>query len=333
MRTRLDRWLPRAAAGALVAAIVAVVLVVTLSGHEQPSAAGSLPRGQAFSATWSLSPSSHLFGDTVHMRVEATVDRRRLDPRLLRLEAPLKPYEQIGPRRRTQRDLGHYTQVVYRIDLRCVSSDCVASIGAIRRLHLEPARLVYRGQPPPGGVKPIKYTWPVILAFSRLDPADLAARARGVTPFGQNPNRISKQPLPPWHVDVSLAPVSYSVRPDNAFWVAIAGALLLVGAAGLLLRPYLPAATFLRRHRREPGPLERALAAVESARASGPQERERKALELLGTELVRSGDVQLAEHARALAWSRPAPPEPALTTALALDVRKLIEQRSNGQGA
>lgn len=333
MRTRLDRWLPLAAAGALVAAIVAVVLVITLSGHDQPSAAGSLPRGQALSATWSLFPSPHLFGDTVHMRVEATVDRRRLDPRLLRLEARLKPYEQIGPRRRTQRDIGHYTHLVYRIDLRCVSSDCVAGVGAIRRIHLEPARLVYRGQPPRRGVQPLTHAWPAILAFSRLDPADLAARARGVTPFGQNPNRISKQPLPPWHLDAGLAPVSYSVRPDSAFWVAIAGALLLVGAAGFLLRPYLPAARFLRRHRREPEPLERALAAVESARASGPQERERKALELLGTELVRSGELQLAESARALAWSRPAPPEPALTTALALDVRELIEQRSNGQGA
>ena len=169
MRTGLDRWLPRAAAGTLVATVVAVVLVITLSGHDQPSAAGSLSRGQAFSATWSLFPTSHLFGDTVHMRVEATVDRRRLDPRLLRLEAPLKPYERIGPRRRTQRDIGRYTHVVYGIDLRCVSSDCVASIGAIRRLHLEPARLVYRGRPPPGGVKPITYTWPVILAFSRLE--------------------------------------------------------------------------------------------------------------------------------------------------------------------
>jgi len=333
VNSRLSRWLPLAAAGGLVAAIVAVVLVITLSGNNQPSAAGSLPRGESLAATWSLSPTSHLFGDTVHMRVEATVDRGRLDPRFLQLDAPLKPYEQIGPRRRTARNVGHYTQLVYGIDLRCIESSCVPTVGSLRRITLEPARLVYRGPPPRGGFQPVTHTWPGLVSYSRLDPNDLAARARGVTPFGQNPNRISKQPLPPWRIASDLSPVSYSVRPDRAFWVAIAAAMLLVGAAGLLLRPYLPAPTFLWRRHREPGPLERALAVVESARVSGRQERERRALELLGTELVRSGELQLAESARALAWSQPAPPEPALTTALALDVRKVIEQRSNGQGA
>ena len=224
-------------------------------------------------------------------------------------------------------------QLVYGIDLRCIESSCVPTVGSLRRITLEPARLVYRGPPPRGGFQPVTHTWPGLVSYSRLDPNDLAARARGVTPFGQNPNRISKQPLPPWRIASDLSPVSYSVRPDRAFWVAIAVAMLLVGAAGLLLRPYLPAPTFLWRRHREPGPLERALAVVESARVSGRQERERRALELLGTELVRSGELQLAESARALAWSQPAPPEPALTTALALDVRKVIEQRSNGQGA
>jgi len=332
VRNLLDRWLPATAVGILAAAIVAVVLVVTLSGHEQPSTAGSLPPGQAFSATWSLFPRTHLFGDTVHMRVEATVDRRRVDPNLLRLEAHFKPYERIAPPTRTRRDVGHYTQLVYRMDLRCLDPACAAGTGAIRRIRVEPARLMYRGPSRRGRVEPVTHEWPVMLAFSRLDPADLAARARGVTPFGQNPNRVSKQPLPPWRIDSELAPASYSLRPDSAFWLAIVAALLLVVGAGFFLRPYLPEATFLRR-RGEPGPLERALAVVESARASGMEERERKALELLGSELARGGETKLAESARALAWSRPDPPEPALTTALAVDVRELIERRSNGHGA
>ena len=87
---------------------------------------------------------------------------------------------------------------------------------------------------------------------------------------------------------------------------------------------------FLRRERREPLPLERAIAAVESARASGVEERERKALELLGAELLRSGEMRLAGSARALAWSQPDPPEPGLTAALTVDVRRVIEERSNG---
>jgi hypothetical protein len=330
---RLRSWLPQLAAGVLALAVIAVVVVIALTGSSQPSVAGSLPPGQAVAATWTLSPSSHLFGDTVHMRVEATVDRRRLDPRFLQLDAPLKPYERVGPRRRLERDVGHYAQVLYRIDLRCIQQSCrTQQLGGLRRITLEPAHLVYRGPAPRGGFQPIEHTWPGIVSYSRLDPNDIAARARGVTPFGQNPNRASKQPLPPWRFASGLLPVSYSVRPNRAFWVAVAFALFLVAAAGVLLRPYLPTPSFFRRSR-EPGPLELALATVERARASGRQERERQALELLGTELVASGELKLAESARELAWSQPDPPEPALTAALALDVRKVIEERSNGHGA
>jgi hypothetical protein len=327
---RVKGWLPQVAAGALVVALIAVVLVIALTGSNQPSGAGSLPLGEAVAATWSLSPTSHLFGDTVHMRVEATVDRRRLDPRYLQLDAPLKPYERVGARYRTQRNIGRYSEIVYRIDLRCIQESCVSQVSGLRRITLEPAHLVYR--PPASlrnGLQPIEHTWPGIVSYSRLDPNDITARARGVTPFGQNPNRAAKQPLPPWRYATDLPPVTYSVRPNKAFWYAVAFALILVGAAGLLLRPYLPRPAFLRR-RREPGPLEIALATVERARASGRRERERQALELLGAELVRSGELQLAESARALAWSQPDPPEPGLTAALTLDVRKVIEERSNG---
>jgi len=331
---QLRRWLPQVAAGALIVALIAVVVVIALTGSNQPSGAGSLPPGEAVAATWSLSPTSHLFGDTVHLRVEATVDRRRLDPKFLQLDAPLKPYERVGPRRRTERDVGRYAELVYSIDLRCIQSNCVSSGigGSLRTIKLDPARLVYRGPAPRGGFQPITHTWPGLVSYSRLDPNDLAARARGVTPFGANPNRASKQPLPPWRIASDLSPVSYSVGPNKAFWFAVVFALFLVGASGLLLRPYLPTPAFLRR-RREPGPLELALATVESARASGRQERERQALELLGTELARSGELHLAESARALAWSQPDPPEPALTAALTLDVRKVIDERSNGHGA
>lgn len=331
MSVRLKSWFPQVAAGALIVALIAVVVVIGLTGSSQPSGAGSLPPGEAVAAIWSLGPTSHLFGDTVHMRVQATVDRRRLDPHYLQLDAPLKPYERVGPRHRIERDVGHYAEVVYSIDLRCIQEKCVSSGigGSLRRITLDPARLVYRGPRGYGGFQPITHTWPAIVSYSRIDPADLAARARGVTPFGQNPNRAAKQPLPPWRVPSSLASVSYSVRPNKAFWYAVIFALLLVSAAAVLLRPYLPRPAFLRR-RREPGPLERALAVVENARVSGRQERERQALELLGTELVRSGELQLAESARALAWSQPDPPEPTLTAALALDVRKVIEERSNG---
>ena len=330
MNTRVRSWLPRIAAGALLAAVIAVLVVIGVTGSSQPSGSGSLPPGDAVAATWTLTPTSHLFGDTVHMRVQATVDRHRLDPRYLQLDAPLKPYERVGPRHRTQKNVGGYTEVVYSLDLRCIKQACVSPVGGSRHVTLGPAHLVYRGRAP-RDFQPIEHTWPGIVSYSRLDQKDILAGGSGVTPFGQNPNRAARQPLPPWRYASNLAPVSYSLRPNRAFWYAIVFALILVAASAALLRPYLPRLDFLRR--REPGPLEIALATVERARASGRQERERQALELLGTELVRTGELQLAESARALAWSQPDPPEPALTAALALDVRKVIEERSNGHGA
>ena len=152
MSVRAKAWLPQVAAGALIVAVIAVVLVIALTGSNQPSAAGSLPPGQAVGASWSLTPSSILFGDTVHMRVEATVDRRKLDPRFLQLDAPLKPYERVGPRRRTERDVGRYAEVVYSIDARCIQQSCVSPIAGLRHITLEPARLVYRG-PAPGNFR------------------------------------------------------------------------------------------------------------------------------------------------------------------------------------
>jgi hypothetical protein len=327
---RLTRRLPLIAAGLILAAAVAVLLVVTLSSNSQPSTAGSLPGKQPLSAAWLLTPSSVLFGDTVHVRVDATVDRNRLDPNRLRLETNFKPYERLGPRRVTRKDVSHYTHLTYRIDLRCVISECAPDAGALQRFSLLPGKLVYDGRPKDGKAAPsVTLDWPSIVVLSRIDPIDLQRRARGI---GRGNRQINVQPLPPWRVDSQLVPVSYGVRPNTAFWVSVVGALLLIGAATLLVRSYLPVPAFLRRERREPLPLERAIAAVESARASGVEARERRALELLGAELLRSGEIHLAESARALAWSRPDPPEPALTAALTVDVRRVIEERSNGHG-
>jgi hypothetical protein len=324
----VSRRLPVVAAIALVGAAVAVVLVVALTSRSQPSTKGSLPGNQALSASWLLSPTSVLFGDTVHVRVDATVDRNRLDPDRLQLDANFKPYELAEPRTVTRRDVSHYTHLTYSMTLRCVITECAPDAGSLQRFSFLPGKLAYRGRPKGGKAAPsLPLDWPAIVVLSRIDPIDLQRRARGI---GRGNRQINVQPLPPWRVDSQLLPVSYGVRPNTAFWVSVVGALLLIGAATFLLRSYLPVPAFLRRERREPLPLERAIAAVESARASGEEKRERKALELLGTELLRSGEFQLAESARALAWSQPHPPEPALTTALTVDVRRVIEKRSNG---
>jgi hypothetical protein len=53
------------------------------------------------------------------------------------------------------------------------------------------------------------------------------------------------------------------------------------------------------------------------------------ALELLSHELARSGEPELALVAKELAWAEPTP-LPTLTQPLTIDVRRVIEHRSNG---
>jgi len=77
-------------------------------------------------------------------------------------------------------------------------------------------------------------------------------------------------------------------------------------------------------------PLERAVVLVERAPGDAPDKR--KALELLSRELAQSGEPELALVARELAWGQPAP-LPTATQPLTLDVRRVIEQRSNGHVA
>jgi len=66
---------------------------------------------------------------------------------------------------------------------------------------------------------------------------------------------------------------------------------------------------------------------VERAPEEAPEKR--KALEVLSRELARTGEPELALLARELAWAEPTP-LPTLTQPLTVDVRRVIEQRSNG---
>ena len=107
-------------------------------------------------------------------------------------------------------------------------------------------------------------------------------------------------------------------------------ALLSVLAAARLLGPWLPQLGLLRRAS-EPSRLELALAAVDRARG-GISAEERKALELLADELRRTGRGELAWTATELAWST-ASPAPDQTGALTAEVRRDLEERTNGHRA
>jgi hypothetical protein len=97
--------------------------------------------------------------------------------------------------------------------------------------------------------------------------------------------------------------------------------LLLVGAAsvlavvgGLLVATAVRGRVAVRRLRipAHLTPVERALALARHAAASGDTAGERRALERLATELRRSGDGELTDAVRRLAWSKEEPSDEAL---------------------
>ena len=115
------------------------------------------------------------------------------------------------------------------------------------------------------------------------------------------------------------------IQPMRTLLFVAAGLLFAVGLLALLRFVQIGKLRF-----RLLSPLERAVVLVERSHDDSPEKR--KALELLSRELARSGEPELALLARELAWAEPAP-LPTATQPLTLDVRRAIEQRSNGQAA
>lgn len=298
----------------------AVLIALPVAGS-----ALAAPKPRALTASVDIAPQSFLFGQAVHIRIDAIVDRTRLDPARVRLDANWSQYTPITTTSLQRSDAGTYTRLTWRVDLHCVSLECVPRVGSNVRNVFEPATVRYvPGKNDRRSAPPVTITWPNVIAWSRLDPIDSERKAVVRTP-GTVIRRQNAAFVPPWHVDSNVAAVSYSVRPTVLLWVAISGALALLGAAFFLARPWLPAIAFGRRA--EPSKLDRALAAVERAR--GQSVEERKALELLAAELRSSGEVGLAWAASELAWS-PGRPAPERTDALAASVRETVAGRTNG---
>jgi hypothetical protein len=322
------RTLRYALAVALALAIAAVVAVALVTRSEHPTAGAALAKGKLLAASAELLPQSFLFGQPVQVKIDAVVDQRTLDPRRLRLDADWNPYTPVTPMTTSRVDVGSYTRLRWQVELHCLDLRCVPRVGSNVRNVFQPTTVHYVGRVSSGQTPSVTVTWPNVIAWSRLDVIDQERKAV-VRKTGSVVSRQIAAFAPPWHVDTSVAAVSYRVDPSALFWGAIAGAVALVLAAGLFMRPWLPAGAWLRRTP-ELSKLERALAAVERAR--GEPVEERKALELLAVELRSSGEQGLAWAATELAWS-PGLPEPQRTEALTDDIRRELAGRTNGHRA
>jgi hypothetical protein len=217
----------------------------------------------------------------------------------------------VGIARVSRQDAGRLTRLVYSANLVCSTDTCLPPAGGLR-VQFPPAEIFYF--PRSAGRQTLQVGWLALTLSGRTSDADLAQ----ADPFLQ----------PSWRATTEPLAVSYSMSPRRLRILLFSASGILFAVAAAALAGFLRAR---RRARRPPAlsPLERAVTLVERAGAHDDAPEQRKALELLSRELVRSGERELALTARELAWAEAAPLS-AATQPLTLDVRRVIEERSNG---
>lgn len=295
---------------ALAATLLATSLAAGCGGGDEIA---TLPAGSFAAARGTLSPTVHLFGDTVTAEVHAVVDSSKLDPDRLGLKTFFSPYERIGETEVSRRDASDLSEVRYRLRLRCLERACTTARlgtiadpggGAPRSFRFPPAQLLYTD---PGAEEPR------VLRTVRFGALESVSRinAQDVTQVYGFPFRRDLTPLPS---------LSNRVSP-----VTLAGIMLLLAATLLVL----PATLLLRwwRARRhppvaepepEPTSLERALALVEWSLGHEDGAKRRAALDALASELDLLDSNGLAEETWVAAWSPPSPSPAEATRILSL---------------
>ena len=295
-------------ASGVAAGVLALVLALALTGGTRSV---EVPQ-QAVAGETHLSRSGTLFADPLRASVQVLVDRNRVDPARIGFTTRFEPYVHVGAAQVTRRDTGPVTQLVYSAELICLTNTCLAKrSGDSVRVQFPAAEVFYT--PKSGGRRTLQVSWQALTISGRTSAVDLA----GADPFLQ----------PSWRATTDPLAVTYGTSPRllRGLLFAAAGLLFAVGLVALLRFAQTGRLRF-----RVLSQLERAVLLVE--RAPGDTREKRKALELLSRELAHSGEPELALVARELAWGEPTP-LPTVTQPLTLDVRRVIEQRSNGHAA
>lgn len=272
-----------------VVLVVVVVLVGALAGllwlaHDETS--GSARPSDIVRIDASVSPDAHLFGEPVAATVDVVVDGSVVDVDSVRVEPDFTPYEAVGPARVERSSAGDVGVVRLTYTLRCLKEGCDAS-GARGLVELPTGRVVYRflgGS----GASFAALDWPAFEVAARVSDADVE--------------------LIRWRAaEAALPAVDTRFDPTVLAAVLVAAAVLLSAlAVWLARRLWLEPRAGLDADGVgvvTAAPLERALALVRDASRNGDLARRRRALERVAVELGAVGRVELAEEARALAWS------------------------------
>jgi len=264
---------------------------------KQGSAVGE---GVPLKAYASITPTVHLFGDSITAKLAVLADTKLVDPRRLRVSAAFPPYEPTKPPSVLRVQIGRFEQITWVWTLRCITSPCVPRVPPSDTFHVfrfPPARIEYLklNRAPAYG---INASWPPVEVLSQVSP--------GVAAFLAKTKRLN------WRLGVTpVAAPTYRVSPGLLFWLALAAAgvfglaaVVLAARWFMLVRPRRAGLTEIT-----PGtPLERALAVLRYAHETGDETLQRKAFERVAGELGVERADELTQIARELAWS-PRTPE------------------------
>jgi len=292
----------RAVLLAAVALAVAGLAALALAGGHDGGAPTALPTGDDGVAVRTLlTPRGVLFGDPVLARVDIVVDRERVDSEELELDTQFAPFL-VRRQTRARTDFERFTQLRFRFELECLEAACVPD--TFEKPIQFPQALVRKG-----ATELAEAEWPLFLISARVRESAATATQRE------------------WRAAPVLRPATYRASPTLLSGLLVVVAVLLLGVATAALAVGLRGVSLKRRRRLTA--LERALAVLEQAHATGAAEEQRLALDRLADELRETGAGELAVSARRLAWAEDAP---ALerTAALSDGVRELLHGRRNG---
>ena len=302
-------------------ALVAVVAVVA-SGCGGSDQASRLPGGHAVVSSTSFTPPSHLFAEPVVAQIDLVVDPHKLDPDRIHLRTDFKPYDVLSAAR-TRESLGGLTRFRYVFTLRCLLIECIPKIipsaagpeesGRGDRLTFTFPRTRILYHDPSGKTRPVgSASWPTLESVSRIN-------ASSIPEAGPASEFIFKTDVTP------LPAATYRMSPTTLAMLLLVLACLLLALPAVLVYRWWRARhpEIVEEEEPEVPPLERALRLVEWTAARDVVPEKREALEVLAAELDTEGQ-PLADTARRVAWSPPAPPRP--------DTDELVDtvRRSNG---
>jgi hypothetical protein len=304
----------------LVVALALVIVPSALAEKPKPPKVGIAPANQhpglpyypsgsvvgsglPLKAFVSISPTVHLFGDTIQARVDVLTDSRLVDPSSIRVHGGFLPYQPIAAPTLDSKRVGRLTQLTWTWSLRCLDVKCVPMAPPSDRYHIFRFHPVHIDVVAPNGKLRYGITagWPPIQVDSQMSPAVLRALALQ--------NRLA------WRYQLTPVPApTYERSPSLLFWLALGAAgIMFAGAAGALLRWYFKIRPRHAKAAARPGtPLERALALIAWAHEQGDETLQRKAFERAADELVALPAETVRELARAaheLAWSPRLPEE------------------------